>query len=207
MTCDACITAPSPGRSGAPLRSRRASAPTRPRPPRARSGRSRPRARDCGSSCGGSPLPAARRRIPPASPCRCRRAWEPWELPLAAHLHDPVLRARDGALHEQEVLLGVDLEHGQPELRNALATHAAGHLDALPDARRRRRRADRARLADVVRAVRPGAGAEVVALDRALEALADPDPGDLDLVARLEDLDRDGLTLDGSVDATAELDE
>ena len=32
-------------------------------------------------------------------------------------------------------------------------------------------------------------------LDRALEALADPDPGDLDLVARLEDLDRDRLAL------------
>ena len=33
------------------------------------------------------------------------------------------------------------------------------------------------------------------------------DPGDLDLVARLEDLDRDGLALDRAVDRAAELDE
>ena len=46
-----------------------------------------------------------------------------------------------------------------------------------------------------------------MALDRALEALADPDAGDLDLVARLEDLDRDRLALDRAVDAAAELDE
>ena len=51
------------------------------------------------------------------------------------------------------------------------------------------------------------AGAEVVALDRPLEALADPDAGDLDLVARLEDLDRHRLALDRAVDAAAELDE
>ena len=61
----------------------------------------------------------------------------------------------------------------RPDLRDALAAHAAGHLHALEDARRRRRRADRARLADVVRAVRLRAAAEVVALDRAGEALAD----------------------------------
>ena len=46
-----------------------------------------------------------------------------------------------------------------------------------------------------------------MALDRALEALADPDAGDLDLVAGLEDLDGDRLALDGAVDAAAELDE
>ena len=44
------------------------------------------------------------------------------------------------------------------------------------------------------------AAAEVVALDRALEALADADPRDLHLVARLEDLDRDALALDGAVE-------
>ena len=52
-----------------------------------------------------------------------------------------------------------------------------------------------------------GPRAEAVALDRALEALADADAGDLDLVARLEELDRDGLALDGAVDAAAELDQ
>jgi hypothetical protein len=51
------------------------------------------------------------------------------------------------------------------------------------------------------------AGAEVVALDRALEALADPDAGDFDPIARLEGLDGDGLAFDGAVDRAAELDE
>src|SRR5205823_12229742 len=68
-------------------------------------------------------------------------------------------------------------------------------------------RADRARLADVVRAVAARTGAEVVALDRALKALADADPRDLHLVAGLERLDGDGLALHGAVDAAAELDE
>src|SRR5207245_6601794 len=103
--------------------------------------------------------------------------------------------------------LGVDVVHGQAELGDALAAHPAGHLDALEDARWRRRRADRAGLADVVRAVRARAGAEVVALDRALEALADPDPSDLDLGARAEDLNRYGLAFDGAVDRASELDE
>src|SRR6185437_6146618 len=85
--------------------------------------------------------------------------------------------------------------------------HPAGHPDALEDARRIRARADRARLADVVRAVRDRAAAEVVPLDRSLEALADPDPGDLDLVARLEDLDGHVLALDGFREVPAELDQ
>src|SRR5262249_43045686 len=71
---------------------------------------------------------------------------------------------------------------------------------------RRRGRADRARLADVVRAVRDRPAREVMALDRALEALADPDPAHLDLVARREGLDRDRLADDGLARA-AELDE
>src|SRR6478735_2962677 len=97
--------------------------------------------------------------------------------------------------------------HRQPELGDALAAHQTGHLAALHHARRSRRRADRAGLADVVRAVRARPRAEVVALDRALEALADADAGDLDLVARLEELDRHLLTFDRAVDAAAKLDE
>src|SRR6476620_4740175 len=131
----------------------------------------------------------------------------PWGLPLAAHLHDAVLGTGDCALDEQQVLLGVDAVHGQTELGDALTAHPAGHLDAFADARRRRRRTDRARLADVVRAVRARARAEVVPLDGALEALADADAGDLDLVARLEDLDGDRLAFARAVDAAAELDE
>jgi hypothetical protein len=41
--------------------------------------------------------------------------------------------------------------------------------------------------------------AEVVALDPALEALADRDPGDLDLLARLEGLDGDVVADLGTV--------
>src|SRR5581483_11779246 len=108
---------------------------------------------------------------------------------------------------EQQVPLGVDRVHGEPGLRDALAAHPAGHAHALEDARRRRRRTDRARLADVVRAVRDGAAAEVVPLDRALEALADPDARHLHLVARREDLDGDVLALHRVREVAAELDE
>src|SRR5690606_35593970 len=51
--------------------------------------------------------------------------------------------------------------------------------------------ADRARGADVVGAVADRPAAEVVALDPALEALADRDPRDLDLLAGLEGGDGD----------------
>src|SRR4051794_9086447 len=125
---------------------------------------------------------------------------------LLPDLDDAVLRARDGALDEQQVVLDVDVVDVQPHLGDALAAHAAGHLDALEDARRVRRRADRAGLPDVVRAVRLRAAVELVPLDRAGEALADPDAGDLDRVAGLEDLDGDRLALD-RVHESAELDE
>src|SRR5205814_10461769 len=121
---------------------------------------------------------------------------------LLADLDETVLRARHGALDEQQVALGVDVVDHEADLRHALAAHATGHLDALEDARRRRRRPDRARLADVVRAVRARARAEVVALDRPLEALADADPGHVDLVARLDDRDRPALALYPDVDRT-----
>src|SRR5436190_5386331 len=41
---------------------------------------------------------------------------------LLAHLDQTVLRAGDGALDEQQVLLGVDRVDGQADLRDALAT-------------------------------------------------------------------------------------
>src|SRR5581483_4540177 len=143
-----------------------------------------------------------RRRPPPRAARRatCRRARVPSARPSGAHLDDAVLRPGHGALDEQQVALGVDVVDAQAELRHPLAAHAAGKLDALEDARRRRRGAHRAGGADVVRAVAARAAREVVALDRPLEALADPDPGDLDLVARLEDLDGDGLALDRALD-------
>ncbi len=112
---------------------------------------------------------------------------------LLPDLDEPALRARHGAADEQQVPLGVHLVDDEPGLRDAVRAHVAGHLLALEHARRRRRRADRARLADVVRAVADRAAVEVVPLDRALEALPDRDARHLDPVAGLEGLDGDGL--------------
>ena len=86
--------------------------------------------------------------------------------------------------------------HDEPDLRDAFATQPARHLDPLEHARRRRRRTDRAGLADVVRAVRGRAAVEVVPLDRAGEPLAVRDARDLDLLAGLEGLDGDVLADD-----------
>src|SRR5262249_22727095 len=88
-----------------------------------------------------------------------------------------------------------------------LVAHLAGAADAFEDARGRRRGADRARGADVVRAVRGGPAAEVVALDRALEALALGDARDLDAGAGLERVDGCVLAERQLADLAAELDE
>src|SRR3954468_10961440 len=126
--------------------------------------------------------------------------------PVLSDLDNPVARTRHGALDQEQVPLRVDVVDGQPDLGDPLSAHPAGHPDALADACGRRRRADRPRRADVVRAVRLRAAREVVALDGAREALADPDPGDLDPLAGLEGLDGDGLA--GSQRArAAELDQ
>src|SRR4051794_3709364 len=114
-------------------------------------------------------------------------------LGIGAHLHDPVAAARDRAADEHQVLGRVEPDDRQALVRDALVAHLAGAADALHHAGGPGRRADRARRADVVRAVRLGALAEVVALDRALEALALRGAGDLDLLADLERLDRDRL--------------
>src|SRR5215208_2947408 len=55
---------------------------------------------------------------------------------VLSHFDDAVLGAGDGALDQQQVALGVDLVHGQPDLGAALTAHAAGHLLALEHARR-----------------------------------------------------------------------
>src|SRR5438552_4561441 len=125
---------------------------------------------------------------------------------VLSDLDDSVARAGHGALDEEQVPLRVDIVHGHPDLGDALAAHPAGPADALADARRRRRGTDRAGCADVVRAMALRAALEVVALDRAGEALADPDPGDLDPLAGLERLDGDGLAL-GQLARPAELDD
>src|SRR5439155_21302977 len=106
----------------------------------------------------------------------------PLALAIGPHLHDAVARAGHRAADEQQVLARPDVDHGQPALGDALGAHVAGPADALERARRRRRRADRARRAHVVRAVAGRPAAELVALDRALEALALARARDLDLL-------------------------
>src|SRR3954471_21828074 len=91
---------------------------------------------------------------------------------IRAHLHRAVLGPGNGAPDQQQVAVEQDLDDLEPFLGDALAAHATRALDALEHARGRGRGADRARRAHVVRAVRDRAAAEVVTLDRALEALA-----------------------------------
>src|ERR687885_1932376 len=128
-------------------------------------------------------------------------------LAIGAHLHDAVAGAGDRAAQHQQVVARVDAHDLEAALRNALVAHLARTPDALEHARGIRGGADRARRADVVRAVRHRAAAEVVALDRALEALALRRPGDLDLLAGLEGLDRDRLADGELAGLVAELDD
>src|SRR3954452_1026557 len=114
-------------------------------------------------------------------------------LAIGPHLHDPVARPGDRAADEQQVLALADVDDGQAALGDALGAHVARAADALEHARGRGRRADRAGRAHVVRAVALGAAAELVALDRALEALALADARDLDLLAGLEGVGAHGV--------------
>src|SRR4051794_6244330 len=114
-------------------------------------------------------------------------------LGIGAHLHEAVARAGDRAADQHQVLGGIELDDLEALVGDALVAHLAGAADALHHARGPGRRADRSRGAHVVRAVGLGAAAEVVALDRALEALALGGARDLDLLADLECLHRHGL--------------
>src|SRR5262245_63981962 len=84
--------------------------------------------------------------------------------------------------------------HDEADLGAPLGAHLAGHAHAPEDARRRRGGADGTALANVVGAMRLRSAAEVVALDRAREALADGRAGHFHGIAGLEGLDRDRLT-------------
>src|SRR5580704_9827812 len=126
-------------------------------------------------------------------------------LGIGPHLHGPATRAGNGAADEHQVLVGDDLDHGQAALGDAPAAHPARTAHALEHPRRRRRRADRARRTDVVRAVRFRSAREVVALDRSLEALALGLARDLDVVADGERLDGHGLTHEQLARLVAEL--
>src|SRR3954471_20074390 len=156
-------------------------------------------------SCTSGPL----KRAPNAVSSRSTLFEPPrtFALAIGADLHDAVARPGYGAADHQEVRAGVDADDLEALLRDALVAHLAGAADALEHAGRVRGGADRARRADVVRAVRDGAAGEVVTLDGALEALALRGPGDLHLVAGLERLDRHGVADGQLAGLVAELDD
>src|SRR2546426_331819 len=112
---------------------------------------------------------------------------------LLAHGDEPVHRAGYGPPPEQQISLGVHLDHAQAELRETARTHVAGHPLPLDDAGRVRARRDRARLAVPRVAMGLGAAAEVMTVDHTLEAATLRDAGDLHQVPQLEDRDRDRL--------------
>src|SRR3954449_9519873 len=92
---------------------------------------------------------------------------------IAAHLHGGVLAAGHRSPDQKQVPLGVDLDDVRAALGDPPGPHLAGHLHALENSGGIRARADGAGRPDVVRAVGDRSAAEVVALDRALEALPD----------------------------------
>src|SRR5215208_7612920 len=112
---------------------------------------------------------------------------------IGAHLHGAALGPGDRAAQEHQVLVRDQLDDLEAPLGHALRAHVAGPADPLEHAGGGRRGADRAGGAHIVRAVRLRAGGEVVALDRALEALALRDAGHLDGLPDLERPDGDGL--------------
>src|ERR1700712_1834412 len=93
----------------------------------------------------------------------------------------------NGALDQDEVLLGVDGVHDEVQHGHALATHATGHAHALEDTARGRRSTDRTGLAVVtVRTVRRRDTLEVVSLHDTGETLALAGADDVDLLAGFE---------------------
>src|SRR5438874_13613893 len=102
-----------------------------------------------------------------------------------------VHRARHRAAHEQEIALGVDPDHTQPELGEIAGAHMPGHPFALDDARGIGAWRNRSRLAVTRVAVGFGTAVEVMAVDDALEAAAFRHTAHLHAIAFGEDGDRD----------------
>src|SRR5438067_2053959 len=128
-----------------------------------------------------SNAPASRVTVPPPSFGALRG--ELLALAIGPDLHRPAAGPGHGAPDQQQVLLGQHVDHGQATLGDPAPAHPAGTAQPLEYTGGRGGGADRARRPDVVRAVGGGAPLEVVALDRALEALALGAPRDLHLVA------------------------
>src|SRR6478609_6155082 len=139
------------------------------------------------SAAGSSTEPAFLPSAPRTSSARVESAICSGPLHCVADVDDAATSTGDGALDEQQTLLGVDGVHREVEDGHALATHTAGHAHALEDAARGRRCADRAGLAVVaVRTVRCRDALEVVTLHDTGEALALAGADDVDQLAGLE---------------------
>src|SRR4051812_32321708 len=102
--------------------------------------------------------------------------------------HDPVSRARNCPANEQQIALGIHLDHPEPELRVALGALMPRHFLALDDARRVGARADGARLPVPRVAMRGRPATEPMAVHDALEAAALGRAGHLHQLARGEDV-------------------
>ena len=165
--------------------------PARPSPSRAAATR-----------CGSTPNTASCER----RSCPCRRRSGAWSAISGPPARRRASRCAPGTEPDTSSRLraGSRSTTTRPRWVTRLVAHVAGHAQALPDARGPRGLADRAGLADVVRAVADRAAAEVVALDGAREALALRRAGDLDVVAGAERLDRDGVA-DDELGRAAEL--
>src|SRR5262245_14713407 len=91
------------------------------------------------------------------------------------------LRARDRPAEEDEVLVRANFDHLEVGDRHALVAHAPRHALALEDATRKRAVTDGAAVPEVlVRPVRAGEAAEVMALHHAGSTLTLADAGHID---------------------------
>src|SRR5258705_5898536 len=112
-------------------------------------------------------------------------------LTLLLHEDDPVGRAGHGAADVNEIASSVDALNAKMCLRMALSTIMPGHLLSLDDTRRIGAGADGAGTTVLGVAVGVGTAVESIALHDALESATLGSAGDLDLIARRENLDRD----------------
>src|SRR5262249_9110564 len=122
---------------------------------------------------------------------------------------EPAVRSGDGALHEQDVALGVGRHDLEVQRRDLLTAEPAGHARALEHTSGRGARADRSRRTmHAVHAVPRAEAGEAVALHDAGRALALAHRGDVDALAVGEDVDLDLLTdLEARHVVDAQLDE
>src|SRR6266480_4751874 len=115
---------------------------------------------------------------------------------LLADGYQAVHRARHRAAHEQEIALGIHLDHAQAELGEVAGAHMPGHPLSFDNPRRIGARRDRPRLAVARVAVRLRTAAEVMTVHDTLEATTFRHAAYLHAIALGED--RDGDRNDGT---------